>query len=89
MAKIELKKKPCSEEKNDYELIVDYRLVIDTQVELVKAFLMIRFILQVERDFWQNKEEILTIIEMDSCSIKLLELWLNIRESLAPQGFSL
>lgn len=41
---------------------------------------------QVERDRWQNTEEILYSIEMDTCRIGCLEFAINIRDTLVPEG---
>ena len=72
-ASLELSIEPAVDEGEEcYELIVDYKLRVDEHIE------------QVERDCWHGKEMLLTV-KLDSTSIGLLELSLNVRDTLAPQ----
>uniref|UniRef100_A0A914KUN3 Uncharacterized protein n=1 Tax=Meloidogyne incognita TaxID=6306 RepID=A0A914KUN3_MELIC len=76
-AKVELAIEPANlsgDEKGDgYELIVDYKLVVDSETKLI------------ERDRWKDKE-VLQEIETNSCTIDWLEFSLCVREMLGIPG---
>ncbi|KAF7633351.1 hypothetical protein Mgra_00007233 [Meloidogyne graminicola] len=76
-AKVELSIEPANFSDgingDGYELIVDYKLVVDSETKLI------------ERDRWKNKE-VLQEIETNSCNIDWLELSLCVREMLGIPG---
>uniref|UniRef100_A0A1I8BVW2 SMK-1 domain-containing protein n=1 Tax=Meloidogyne hapla TaxID=6305 RepID=A0A1I8BVW2_MELHA len=74
-SKVELAIEPANlgEQGDGYELIVDYKLVVDSETKLI------------ERDRWKDKE-VLQEIETDSCVIDWLEFSLCSREMLGVPG---